>query len=163
MRTLAIILSILVNYSYGQLNEKKIYGKWVLINFDIDNVPVFDKKNPINVVNKSMEVLRIIKPDYNTIDSIEYIHQITTQSSSFTNYSMEFLKNGTYRNTKMSRGQVTNEKENGKFKIIKSTQTLIQIDDKQRKTESRIELNANILRLFIQVGGKDMIMTFEKT
>jgi hypothetical protein len=163
MRHLIIlILVVQASWSFGQRNRNEIYGNWVLVNFEIDSVLVFDKRNPANVVDQHMEILKIINPNFTNSDSIEYANQIISQTSSFQKYTMSFFKNGTYHNTKLTRGRTTNEKEEGKFEVVKSSQRLIQTDSKQRTTESIFQLNDKILKLFMHVGGKSMTMTFEK-
>lgn len=163
MRTVIILLCTLTSYSYGQVTKKDILGKWLLIEFQADNTLIVDTQNPMNVVNQNMHQLKKIKPNYSSTDSVEYVNQIMTGMATFDNYFIEFFKSGEYRNTKIVRGRVTNETEEGKFKFIKSRQTIIQVDKKQRTSENRIEMSNKVLRLFIDIGDKKAIMAFKKS
>jgi hypothetical protein len=161
MRTLILILLSSIS-SYGQITKKDILGKWFIKNYQVDSLVIVDNKNPLNVVRQNMYQLKKIKPDYSPSDSIEYATQVIKNMNSFENYFIEFRKDGTYKNTKIVRGQVTKDTEEGQFELVKSKQTLIQVDSQKRTSENKIEIENDLLRLFINIGDRKTIMTFEK-
>jgi hypothetical protein len=162
MRIAIILLCTLTSYSYGQVSKENLLGKWSLLTFHVDSTLIVDVQNPMNVVSQNMYQLKKANPDYSSTDSIEYVNQIITGLKPFDNYFIEFHKNGTYRNSKIIRGRVTQDIEEGQFILVESAQTLIQVDKEKRTSENKIELSNKSLRLFIEIGDKKTIMTFKK-
>ncbi len=157
-----LLVFTLADNSFGQVTEKNILGKWFLTKFQVDSMLTIDKHNPTNVVLLNINQLKNVKPGYSSSDSVEYANQIMSRMKVFENYFLEFLEDGTYQNTKLARGQKTNGVQSGKFRLKESNKILVQVDADNRTTESSIEINNSVLKIFMNIADKKTIMTFEQ-
>jgi hypothetical protein len=163
MKIVLVLLCTVTSYTYGQVTKENLLGKWSLLTFHVDSILIVDVQNPMNVVRQNMYQLKKAKPDYSSADSLEYMNKIITGLKPFENYFIEFDRNGTYRNSKIMRGRLTNDIEEGQFQLLELTQILIQVDKEGRTFENRIELIDKSLRLFINIGDRETVMTFKKS
>jgi hypothetical protein len=163
MRTLVLLMLCMVSFcSFGQVTAEQLLGKWYLRTFHIDSMLVIDRQDPMKVVRQNMHRLKEIKPAYKPADSAAYAEDVLKKIAAFDHYFIEFLADGSYRNTKIVQGKVTADIEEGQFRLIDSGTALVQEDKANRVSTSSIEINDGILKLVFNVGDRKTIFRFER-
>lgn len=163
IRNLLLVFSgLLALQCHGQVTQEQLLGKWYLQTFHIDSMLVIDKQNPMEVVRQNMHRLKEMKPRYTAADSTAYAEDVLRKIAAFDQYFIEFLEDGTYRNTKIVQGRVTADIEEGQFKLIDSGTALVQEDKAKRVSTSSIEINDGILKLVFNVADRKTTFRFER-